>query len=98
GLPGMTMLLAGNGLTVTPPDTVAVMWFANPGPPVSGPGSKNSGHVPPPVQRPFVQVGAVQLSVPVIVEVAEACPVQTAVAVGGTGGGGGLSGALRASR
>src|SRR5213594_3770194 len=71
GLPGMTMLVDGNGLTVTPPVTVAAMWFAYPGPPVSGPGSKNSGHVPPPVQRPFVQVGAAQLSVPVTVEIVE---------------------------
>ena len=57
GLAGSTMLAL---FTVTPPVTRAEMWFAYPGPPASGPGSKNSGHCPPPVHSPFVHVGAVQ--------------------------------------
>src|SRR5258705_7280555 len=78
GLPGTTMFVAGKGLTLTPPVTVAVRWEAKPGPPVSGPGSKNSRQVPPPVHSPFVQVGAAQSSVLVIVEVVEGSPAQTA--------------------
>src|SRR5437867_12189916 len=89
------MLVVDHGMTVpAPAGTVAVMWFVKAGVSLTkagGWGSKNSGHVPPPVQRPFVQVGAAQLSVPVTVEVVEALPVQTAVAVAIAGGGGALS-------
>src|SRR5438552_43176 len=54
------------------------------------------GVLPPrPAVVPLVQVGAVQLSVPVTVEVVEASPVQTAVALASAGGGGALSWATR---
>jgi len=65
-------------LTLTPPVTVAVRWFRNPGPPVSGPGSKN----PDP-----------ETDVPVIVTDVEASPCATEAgrAVAGVEGGGAMS-------
>src|SRR5262245_36120144 len=74
------------------------MWFAKPGPPVSAPGSKNSGHVPPLVQSPLVHDGAAQLSVPVIVEVVEASPAHTDVADASAGGGGATSWTTRSDQ
>jgi hypothetical protein len=65
-------------LTVTPPVTVAVRWFRNPGPPVSVPGSKN----PDPAT-----------DVPVIVTDVAASPCATDVgsAEAGVAGGGAMS-------
>src|SRR5258705_13383366 len=74
GFAGMTMLAL---LTVTLPVAVATKRLRYPGPPVSGPGSKNSGHAPPEMHRPFVHVGAVQSSVPVSVKGAAVTPLQT---------------------
>jgi hypothetical protein len=72
GEPGTTMAVL---LTVTLPVTEEPMWFVKPGPPVSGPGSKNS--------EPEVDV-------PVTVTLTEERPVQTAdgeVLTGAAGGG-----------
>jgi len=65
-------------LTVTPPVTAAEMWFGYPGPPVSGPGSKN----PEPAD-----------DVPVMITLTELCPVETLEgdAAEGAAGGGAIS-------
>ena len=89
GFAGITMLAL---LTVMPPFTEAEIRFANPGPPVSGPGSKNSGHGPPPVHRPLVHVGAAQISEPTTVTGTAVPPAHTGfVLVAMAGGGGALS-------
>ena len=81
GLPGITMLAL---LTTTPPVTDAAMWFAYPGPPVSGPGSKNS--------EPDADV-------PVRVAETDERPVHTAAeTLAGVAGGGALSWTARTAQ
>src|SRR5215472_10347277 len=51
----LTVILVGFAnvtlLTITPPLTAAAIWLEKPGPPVSGPGSKNSE---PPIEVPVM--------------------------------------------